>query len=40
MFRDDLDELEVAILRKRLAVFAERGVTGKPVFSPVKTSSS
>jgi hypothetical protein len=33
MFRDDLDELEVAILRKRLAVFAERGVTGKPVFS-------
>ena len=33
MFRDDLDELEVAILKKRLAVFAERGVTGKSVLS-------
>ena len=33
MYRDDLDELEVAILKKRLAVFIERGVTGKPVFS-------
>jgi hypothetical protein len=33
LFRDDLDELEVAILKKRLAYFVDRGVTGKPVFS-------
>ena len=33
MFKDDLDELEVAILKKRSAVFTERGVAGKPVFS-------
>jgi hypothetical protein len=32
MFVDDLDQLEAAILQKRLALLLARGIEGKPVF--------
>ena len=33
MFTDDLDELEVAILLKRLEILTGQGITGRRVFS-------